>query len=137
MTNYEIFAIRYAWHDRMRSENFIQRDAHDGPMPLDFFVWLLRSRERSILIDTGFSAATAAARKRDFLRCPIESLKLVGVDAAAIEDVVITHLHYDHAGNLGRLPRASFHIQDDEVDYATGRCMCHDSLRHAYAVDDV
>ena len=43
MTDYEIFAVRYASLERQRSENFIQRDAHDGPMAMDFFVWLLRS----------------------------------------------------------------------------------------------
>ena len=48
---------------------------------------------------------------------------------------MLTHLHYDHAGNLDKLPRA--HVQDGEMDYATGRCMCHAPLRHAYEVEDV
>jgi glyoxylase-like metal-dependent hydrolase (beta-lactamase superfamily II) len=54
-----------------------------------------------------------------------------------VQDVVLTHLHYDHAGNLPRLPNARFHVQDRELDYATGRCMCHATVRHAYGVDDV
>jgi glyoxylase-like metal-dependent hydrolase (beta-lactamase superfamily II) len=138
VTSYEIYAVRYAsLVERRRSENFIQRDAHDGPMPLDFFVWLLKSGDRAILVDTGFNAATAASRQRNFLRCPIDSLSLLGTDASSIEDVIITHLHYDHAGNLKKLPRARFHVQDDEVDYATGRCMCHPVMRHAYSVEDV
>lgn len=137
MINYEIYAMRYASVERQRSENFIQRDAHDGPMPLDFYVWVLKSPQRTILIDTGFNAATAAARKRNLLRCPIDSLSVLGVDPTAIKDVVITHLHYDHAGNLKKLPGARFHVQDDEVDYATGRCMCHPVMRHAYSVEDV
>jgi len=54
-----------------------------------------------------------------------------------VRDVIITHLHYDHAGNLPAFPNATFHLQDAEMAYATGRCMCHARLRGAFAVDDV
>ena len=37
---YEVYAVKYAHHDRRASENFIGGDPHDGPMPLDYFVWL-------------------------------------------------------------------------------------------------
>lgn len=134
---YEIYAIRYAATDRQRSANFIGGDDHDGPMPLDYYVWLIKSPERTILVDTGFNAATAKARSRNLLRCPIEALGVLGVDPDTIADVVVTHLHYDHAGNLDKLPNARFHIQDAEVEYATGRCMGHLPMRHAYSVDDV
>jgi glyoxylase-like metal-dependent hydrolase (beta-lactamase superfamily II) len=134
---YEVHAIRYATMPRQRSDNFLPRDLHDGPMPMDFFVWLLQSPTRTILVDTGFSAATGVARERNFLRCPIAALKHLGVAPEQVHDVVLTHLHYDHAGNLGLLPNARFHVQDLEMQYTTGRRMCHASLRHAYAVDDV
>jgi hypothetical protein len=58
---YEVYAIKYAHHARRASENFIggvAQDAHDGPMPLDFFVWLIRGEGREFVVDTGFSAAT-------------------------------------------------------------------------------
>src|SRR5690606_12602453 len=67
----------------------------------------------------------------------IDALSALGVAAADVSDVILTHLHYDHAGNLDRLPNARFHIQDAEVEYATGRCMCFEPMRHAYSVDDV
>jgi hypothetical protein len=41
---YEVFAVRYATkQDRLRSENFILADPHDGIMPIDYFVWVIRS----------------------------------------------------------------------------------------------
>jgi glyoxylase-like metal-dependent hydrolase (beta-lactamase superfamily II) len=138
LPRYEVFALRYATHDRLRSANFLHADEHDvGPMPMDYFVWLVRSAERAVQVDTRFKAAMAERRRRTLLRCPIDALRSLGVDPDAIADVILTHLHYDHAGNLAKLPHARFHVQDDEVGYATGRCMCYDPLRRAYAVEDV
>ena len=134
---YEVYAVKYAHHARRASENFIGGDPHDGPMPLDYFVWLLRGDGREIVVDTGFSAAMAARRRREHLRCPTEGLRLLNCDAASVKDVVITHLHYDHVGNFDLFPAARFHLQDLEMRYATGRHMCHDAFRGAYEVEDV
>ena len=101
---YEVHAVRYANMPRRRRDNFMSADDHDGPMPMDFFVWLLKSPKRTILVDTGFNAQTAERRQRKLLRCPIDALRLLGVDPDSIQDVVLTHLHYDHAGNIGKLP---------------------------------
>lgn len=134
---YEVYALRYARMPRRRADNFLGGDPHDGPMPMDFFVWLVRGAGRCVLVDTGFNAATAARRRRDLLGCPIAGLARLGVAPEQVQDVVLTHLHYDHAGNLAKLADARLHVQDAELDYATGRCMCHAPLRHAYEVEDV
>jgi hypothetical protein len=43
-------------------------------------------------IDIGFTEEIAAKRGRTFLRCPIETMGLIGVEAAAVKDVVLTVL---------------------------------------------
>jgi glyoxylase-like metal-dependent hydrolase (beta-lactamase superfamily II) len=134
---YEIYAIKYAHHARRASENFIGGDPHDGPMPLDYFVWLVRGAGREIVVDTGFSAAMAAKRQRDHIRCPTEGLKLLGADAKSVKDVVITHLHYDHVGNFDLFPAAMLHLQDLEMNYATGRHMAQPVFQGAFEVEDV
>jgi glyoxylase-like metal-dependent hydrolase (beta-lactamase superfamily II) len=134
---YEVYALKYAHHARRASENFIGGDPHDGPMPLDYFVWLIRGAGREIVVDTGFSAAMAAKRGRDHIRCPTEGLRLLGIDSKGVRDVVITHLHYDHVGNFDLFPAATLHLQDLEMRYATGRYMAHDCFRGAYEVEDV
>ncbi|MGH6629439.1 MAG: N-acyl homoserine lactonase family protein [Burkholderiales bacterium] len=137
MTPYEIYAIKYGDHDRRAAENFIGGDPHDGPMPLDYFVWLIRGGGREIVVDTGFSAAMAAKRGRDHLRCPAQGLRLLNCDPLAVRDVVITHLHYDHIGNFDLFPAATFHLQDLEMNYATGRHMAQPVFNGAYEVEDV
>ncbi len=136
---YEVYAVKYAtYQHRRRNENFLPVDEHDSAlMPLDYYVWLVRSPDRIILVDTGFNPPEAALRNREPTRCPIDALSVLGVRPEDIDDVIITHLHYDHAGNLDKIPRARFHIQDKEVEFATGRCMCHAALRFAYSPTDV
>jgi len=135
---WEAYALRYAHHRRMARENFLGGDPHDeSPMPMDYFLWVVRSGERVYVVDTGFDEATAKARGRDFLRAPGEALKTIGVDPAKVEDVILSHMHYDHAGNLGLFPKARYHIQDREMQFCTGRYMTHAHMRFPFAVDDV
>lgn len=137
MNAYEIYAIKYAHHERTASANFLGGDPHDGPMPMDYFVWLVRGHGREIVVDTGFNAAVAARRGRKISRPVEEGLRLMGVDTAKVKDVVITHLHYDHVGNFDLFPEATFHLQDLEMHYATGRCMTTEAMRHPYELEDV
>jgi glyoxylase-like metal-dependent hydrolase (beta-lactamase superfamily II) len=135
--SHEVYAIKYARHERRARDNFLGGDPHDGPMPIDYFVWLIRGAGRELVVDTGFSAATAAKRGREHLRCPTEGLRRLGVDAAGVRDVIITHLHYDHVGNFDLFPSATLHLQDLEMRYATGRHMCDQVFSGAYEVEDV
>ncbi|MBE0627480.1 MAG: N-acyl homoserine lactonase family protein [Burkholderiales bacterium] len=134
---YEVYAIRYATLARRASDNFIGGDPHEEGSPLDYFVWLARSPSRTFVIDTGFEAEVAKRRGRKMLLAPDVGLKRLGVDAAGVRDVVITHLHYDHVGNFALFPGAQFHLQDKEMQYATGRHMAQGIFSHAYEVEEV
>ncbi len=134
---YELFALRYAMRNASRSNHFIGGDPHDGPMPMDYFVWVIRGPGRVIVVDCGFTAEVAAQRQRTFLRCPVNSLRLLGVQPHDVEDVVLTHLHYDHVGNLHRFPAAEFHLQEPDLHFAVGRHMRYAHLRHSFEVEDV
>ena len=134
---WQVYAVKYAHHHRMSSENFIGGDAHDVPMPLDYFVWAVISGERAIVVDTGFDEFSGSRRGRNFLRSPGEGLKAIGVDPARVEDVIISHMHYDHSGNHNLFPAARYHLQDREMAYCTGRLMGHPALRHPFDEEDV
>ena len=137
LPTYEVYAIRYAMRDAKRTNNFIGGDPHDAPMPMDYFLWLVRGNGREFVVDTGFGSEVAQKRGRTLLRHPSEGLALMGVDVDKVEDVIITHLHYDHVGTFDSFPAARFHLQDDEMQYATGRHMRHRQFNHGYEVDEV
>jgi glyoxylase-like metal-dependent hydrolase (beta-lactamase superfamily II) len=134
---YQIYAIRYAHLARTARHNFIDGDVHDGPMPLDYYVWAVVGPDHVWVLDTGFDEATATRRRRQMVRPVAEGLRLIGIDPATVQDVIISHMHYDHAGNHDLFPQARYHLQDEEMGFCTGRAMCHAQLRAPFDVADV
>lgn len=137
---YHIYALCYAKNSARRvpdAFSFTGADFHDGPMPIDYFIWIVQNRHRRFLVDLGFSIGSARSRGRSLVHDPVEALRRIGVEPAEVTDIVISHMHVDHAGNIEQFPAATVHVQDSEVGYVTGRCMHEDALRHPYELDDV
>jgi len=139
LTMYEVLAVKYATRAARRADLFIGGDPHDADAAMDYYLWVVRSRDpaRLFIVDTGFNEDMAAKRGRTLLRRPAEALRLVGVEPDSVEQVIVTHLHNDHVGAFDSFPNATFHLQDDEMDFATGRYMCHERLRKPYEPDHV
>ena len=139
MEPFELFAIKYGRHEgRTGADNFIGGDdLHEASSPLDYFVWVAKRSDRCFVIDTGFNARASKERGRTLLRTPAQGLAELGIDAAQVDEVILSHLHFDHAGGLDDFPKARFHLQDSEMAFATGRCMCDSFLRHPFDVEDV
>lgn len=136
--NYEVFALRYADRPgRSRSESFLFDDDHAAAHAIDYFLWVIRNEARTLVVDTGFDGAESRRRGRPIFAEPVDCLKDFGIDPASLDTVVITHLHYDHAGSLDRFPNATFHLQSDEMAYATGPCMAHGALNHPFTAEHV
>jgi glyoxylase-like metal-dependent hydrolase (beta-lactamase superfamily II) len=134
---YEVFAVKYAERDARRPEHFLGGDPHDVPMSMDYFVWAIVGRNRTVVVDTGFNSDDATRRNRRLLRTAAEGLATIGVDASTAPDVILTHLHYDHVGGFDQFPNASFHLQDREMAFATGRNMADTEYSHAFTARHV
>ncbi|WP_171179673.1 N-acyl homoserine lactonase family protein [Ruegeria sp. HKCCD8929] len=138
MSDWEIHAVRYADRNaRTRKDSFIFDDNHDAPHDMDYFMWLLRRGDRVILVDTGYDDVEAALRNRPIRLDPRAALAPLGLVPEDITEIIVTHLHYDHAGGLGLFPNAHLHLQAAEMAYATGPCMCHDTLREPFSAGHV
>jgi glyoxylase-like metal-dependent hydrolase (beta-lactamase superfamily II) len=110
-------------------------------MPIGYYLWALRpagdASGQVIVLDTGFDQASATCRGRTWLRSPLDALRGVNADPAEIADVMLSHMHWDHAGNWAGFPKARFHLQEGEMAYCTGRCMCHEPMRRPFDVEHV
>ena len=134
---FEVFAIKYGERLGTRGSIFMKGDPHDSPMAMDYYIWVIRNDEKTIVVDCGFDKKEGENRGRTYLRSPTEGLGLIGIDPAEVKDVIITHMHYDHVGNLSIFPNARFHVQDTEMAYVTGRAMTHPILRHSFVLSEV
>jgi glyoxylase-like metal-dependent hydrolase (beta-lactamase superfamily II) len=64
----------------------------DGQLEIELGGYLVRSRERVMLVDAGVGPDGAVGGEL------LDSLRVHGVEPADVTDVVFTHLHYDHIG---------------------------------------
>lgn len=134
---HEVYAVCYASHSRKRSENYIFGDPHDEMTSIAYYVWVIKGPHGTFICDTGFDEVAAKERARTITHPVSEGLQALGVTPDKVDHVVATHMHWDHAGNYDLFPSARYHVQDTEMAYATGRCMCHQMLRIPFSESDV
>lgn len=139
MKPFEVYALRYAtFPERTRGENFCFAGTNDDePMPLDYFFWCIRGEDSLFILDTGAAEQTAVRRGRTFLHEPQELLDGIDVAADTCSDVVLSHLHWDHAGGTAWFPAATFHVQQSELDFVTGSAMRHEVVAAPFEQADI
>lgn len=85
------------------------------PIPINAFV--INTRDRLYLIDTGIGGAFGAG-----LGHLPRSLRAAGFEPDQVDAVLMTHLHIDHAGglvgnNAAMFPNAELHVPAEEAAY--------------------
>ncbi len=138
MECFEVYALKYGtMAGRPADALIMDADPHEGPLTIDYFIWACVSPSQTVVVDIGFGKEVGARRGRTALIEPVDALKQLDIDASTVGDVVITHFHYDHVGNLSGFPAANFHIQDSEMAYATGRNMLDGTKRTFFEAEEV
>lgn len=119
---YEFIIAKYGTRRGHRAEVYLNYGIYgqpDGPIDMDYFVWVIRNRDRTVLVDTGFSPAGGANRNRTFVKDLPSIYEALGIDTTAEVTLVVTHAHYDHIGNLALFPNAQIVIAQAEYDFWT------------------
>jgi glyoxylase-like metal-dependent hydrolase (beta-lactamase superfamily II) len=135
---YEVVIVKYGTRSTVRSDVFLNYHVYaepDGPIGMDYFFWVVRNSERTIVVDTGFSAAGGANRKRTPVLDVGTALAALGVDPLTAPPVVVTHAHYDHIGNLDLFPASPVIMAAAEYAFWTGPYAHHPLVHHS--VEDV
>ncbi|WP_440707902.1 N-acyl homoserine lactonase family protein [Herbiconiux sp. YIM B11900] len=117
---YEFTIVKYGTRHGHRAEVYLNYHLHgepDGPIDMDYFVWVARNAERTVLFDTGFSEQGGANRNRSFVARIADIYAALGIDMQAEQTIVVTHAHYDHIGNLASFPNARIVIAQAELDF--------------------
>ena len=119
---YEIYAIKYGGPLFRKVAIVLWNVGWDEDGPINYYVWAIKAKDgETIVVDTGPSPAQGAARKVPEFVNSVEVLARVGANADSVNKVVITHMHWDHVGNieayLQAFPRAKFYVQKREFEF--------------------
>lgn len=85
--------------------------------------WLVDHPDGLILVDCGFREQAARRKSINYERTPVAALAALGIAPDDISAIVLTHLHFDHAGTVPDFPQAVVYLQRSELDYFTGPLM--------------
>lgn len=122
-SDYAVYALRYCQSSGSRAARFHRYADYgepDGPVTMDFYFWLIRNDQRTILVDCGFSPDQTEFPEYSVETHPRELLARLGVTPGAVDHVVLSHMHFDHIGNIGLFPNATFSVAQAEYEFWTG-----------------
>lgn len=135
---YSIDAIRYGTIADFPVNELVAGADPVRKMDIAMIVWLVRGNGRNILVDSGFYREQFLKdwKIRDF-RKPSEAVAAAGVEPEDIADIIISHMHWDHADGADLFPKARIWLQKDEYTYYTGEAWHSKRTHGGIAPDDV
>ena len=135
---YTIEAIRYATIQGFPVDGLVAGADPARKMDIAMVFWLVQGGGHNVLVDSGFYRpqlfkgwSIADYRK------PTEALRAAGLAPADVTDIVISHMHWDHADGMDLFPKARIWIQRDEYTYYTGEAWHHADTHGGIEPDDV
>ena len=133
---WELYALRYGSQPDLPAHKVALHPEKlpdpDAMTRFAFSFWLARSETTTVLIDCGFNAEQAKERGKTFESQPLDLLSKVGVAPSDIDALILTHLHYDHAGNADLFANTPTHLHLKEWQQATGREMADGQAAQFY-----
>jgi glyoxylase-like metal-dependent hydrolase (beta-lactamase superfamily II) len=118
---YEIYAIRYATVTGFAVSGLVEGADPSRKIDIAMMVWLIRGSGRNVLFDSGFYRDQFMKQwhPTDYVK-PSEAVAKLGLKPEDITDVIISHMHWDHADGMDLFPKAKIWLQKDELEYYAG-----------------
>ena len=136
---YEIYAVRYATLANFPVASLVAGADRSRRLDIAMMIWVLKGNDgRVALVDAGFHRDQYFRQftVRDFVK-PSEAIAPLGLKPEDVTDLLITHMHWDHAGGIELFPAARVWIQKDEFDYYAGDAWQSRSTHGGIDPDDV
>lgn len=133
---YEVYAIQYGGLSGVPVNALVPGAEPARRVDTAFMMWLIRGHGHTILVDAGFY------RKHfiddwhpvDYVE-PSLAIARLGLRPEDITDLIITHLHWDHADGVDLFPRARVWIQQDELRHYASEAQDKPSNAGVFAED--
>lgn len=122
--SYRVLAVQYADRQTTYGDAYYRWSTYgepDGPLRLSYYFWVLEPLHAPgsppIVVDCGFEPSRGERLGRRCLCAPAEAFGLLGIDPTAVELLVVSHIHWDHVGNLGLFPNARMPVARVELEF--------------------
>ena len=118
---YEVYAVRYATIPDFAVSGLVAGAEAGRKLDIAMLVWLIRGNGKNILFDAGFYREQFFKQWHvtDFAK-PSDAVKRAGVAPDDITDVIVSHMHWDHADGMDLFPKAKVWLQKEELEYYAG-----------------
>jgi glyoxylase-like metal-dependent hydrolase (beta-lactamase superfamily II) len=135
---YSVEAVRYGTLKDFAVSGLVAGADKSRKMDIAMVYWLVRGNGHNILVDAGFYRPQFFVHWKvaDFQK-PSDALLHAGLKPEEITDIIITHMHWDHADGFDLFPKARIWIQRDEYTYYTGEAWQHPRTHGGIDPDDV
>lgn len=117
MVEYEIYALKYAGPFLRRQAFLVWLSDWDATQEINYYLWLIKGGEKAVVVDAGVGPGLAAQRELNGYVSPARVLERLGLAADRVEQVILTHLHWDHMDGFDLFPRATFYVQETEFRF--------------------
>jgi len=115
---YDVYAIRYGTVANFPVRGLVAGADSSRRMDIAMVVWLLRGNGRTVLVDAGFYRDKFLQRwKPSEFMSPADAVARAGVRAEDVTDIIVSHVHWDHADGIDLFPNARVWIQKDEYQH--------------------
>ena len=119
-TTYEAYAVRYATLTGFPVSSLVQGAEKGRKLDIAMTLWVLKGTDgRTVVVDSGFYRPKLLEQWKsiaDYAR-PDKAIERLGIKPEDVTDVVITHMHWDHADGADLFPKAKVWIQKDEYEH--------------------
>jgi glyoxylase-like metal-dependent hydrolase (beta-lactamase superfamily II) len=134
---YEVYAIRYGTLKDFKVSGLVAGADPSRKMDIALMIWLIKGGGKNILVDSGFYREQFMQRwhPADYEK-PSVAVERAGIKADDVTDVIISHIHWDHADGFDLFPKAKIWIQKDEIEYYAGEAWSG-KTRSAADPDDI
>ena len=135
--SYQVLAVQYAELKDFAVSGLVAGAEKSRKMDIAMMVWVIRGEGRNILFDCGFYREQFMKQwhPANYER-PSAAIARAGLQPEDITDIVISHIHWDHADGFDLFPKAKVWIQKEELAYYAGEAW-QGHRRTAADADDI
>ena len=136
---YEVYAVRFATLANFQVSSLVAGADRARRMDIAMMIWVLKGADgRIAIVDSGFHRDQYFHQftVRDYVK-PSDALAPLGITANQVSDILLSHMHWDHAGGIDLFPSARVWVQKEEYDYYTGEAWQSPRAHGGIDADDV